>query len=629
FHNNNQNDIATETYITIPEDDLLDGVTNEDNYVFDAKQYEAYLTNVFMDWNVWANDTEDMKLAKRNWGKNLETLWGVEEEDQIVGKDGPYSKEDAEKLVDYFLDVYAPSRHATKNNLRSYEGFVITGPEYVSVFEGATGNEMDTQPMNFSREDDGMLWGDYAMNAIEPGNRCDRFLSGMAYLDGEHPYLIMARGYYTRSTITAYTLTKEGKLEKYWDIDSGWTEMTNPFNDGPHGFDGNDPVNGAFSGQGDHHMVSADVDGDGCQEIVYGGAIVDNDGTLYSSGKAALPDGTIAKYGHGDAVHVTDIDPDRPGLEIFSCFEGGAYAPFGTALRDAETNEPIFGIYTGKDTGRCMVGDILPGIRGLETWGAETKTANGQTFTSDTLGTNQSIRWAADMTTQIYTGNIVANIEGSKTTLLDASGTSSNNGTKGNAGLVADVFGDWREELIVRTTDNSGLRIYSSNEVTNHKLYTLMQDPQYRAAVATQQTGYNQPSYTSFYFASDTDWEYVPVTNKDHDSLINNQTETATVEQGDDEDKATLPSLPNADYSKTYNQSSWETLVDVTGVLNAKLSIIVDNAFDVSIVEKMINWKNALMEVSGMPIADFTECKNLFQTVADLDASLYTASSYN
>jgi len=125
-----------------------------------------------------------------------------------------------------------------------------------------------------------------------------------------------------------------------------------------------------------------------------------------------------------------------------------------------------------------------------------------------------SVKWAANMTTQIVNGGIDLTPtvdDWQRGTLLTADGTATNNGTKGNPSLVADIFGDWREELLLRTVDSSALRIYLSTEVTDRKLYTLMHDLQYRAEVARQQTTYNQPSYTSFYLASDIDWAKVPI----------------------------------------------------------------------------------------------------------------------
>ena len=369
------------------------------------------------------------------------------------------------------------------------------------------------------------MWGDYAMARIEPGNRVDRFLAGVAYLDGRRPSAVFARGYYTRSTLVAYRWDGR-RLAEDWYVDSGWTPMTNPFNDAPHGRDGTDPEFGTLTTQGFHSLSAADVDGDGRQEIVYGAATIDDDGSLLYSSFGVLPEGSAApgqrvRLGHGDAMHVTDIDPDRPGLEIFTVHEGATVAPYGMAMRDAATGEVLFGAYSGRDTGRGMVGDVLPDVRGIEAWasmpgGSEAlglHTAKGQVTPGPIPGTNQSIRWAADLTTQIVNGagDVTPTIDDwRRGTLLTADGTRTNNGTKGNPSLVADILGDWREELLVRTVDSAAIRIYLSTEVTTHKLYTLMHDPQYRVEVARQQTTYNQPSYPGFYLASDTDWARVP-----------------------------------------------------------------------------------------------------------------------
>lgn len=386
------------------------------------------------------------------------------------------------------------------------------------MFEGATGNELETIHYKPGRHDDGLMWGDYAMARVEPGNRVDRFLAGVAYLDGEKPSAIFARGYYTRTTLVAYDWNGKN-LEEIWYVDSGWTPMTNPFNDGPHGRDGTDPEFGSITTQGAHSLSTADVDEDGKQEIIYGGATIDHDGTLLYSSMDVMPPqsadpGAIARVGHGDALHVADIDPDRPGLEIFMVHEGGPWAPYGYALRDAKTGEVIYGGYTGRDTGRGMIGDVDPDQPGLETWAVGLWTADGERISTGAPGTNMNIKWAANMTTQIVngSGNATPTIDDwKKGRVLTAVGTRANNGTKGNPSLVADIFGDWREELLVRTADSSAIRIYLSTEVTDRKLYTLMHDAQYRTGIAWQNVTYNQPAYPSFYFASDIDWSKVPI----------------------------------------------------------------------------------------------------------------------
>jgi len=141
-------------------------------------------------------------------------------------------------------------------------------------------------------------------------------------------------------------------------------------------------------------------------------------------------------------------------------------------------------------------------------------TPTGDKITDAVPGTNQSVRWAADATTQIVNGSGTATPtidDWTRGTLLTATGTLTNNGTKGNPSLVADILGDWREELLVRTTDSTAIQIHFSTELTDRKLYTLMHDPHYRVEVARQNTTYNQPSYPSFYLASDMDWRRVPI----------------------------------------------------------------------------------------------------------------------
>lgn len=499
---NSDGSIKSEKYITMLKEDIQAGYSHEDDYRMSAEDYYNHMVKVFMGW------TEHEQVLNGNWPKTLEECFGIEKKYTY-----PLSESDAKALVDIFMDEYAPKR-STKNNLRDFEGFIVDGPEYLTIFSG-DGEEIETIPFKFGRVDDGLMWGDYAMPRIEPGNRVDRFLSGVAYLDGEHPYLIICRGYYTRATIVAYSFF-DRHLKEYWSIDSGWTIMNNPFKSNPHADKGNDPVFGILAGQGNHSLSTADVDGDGFQEIIYGAAVVDHDGSILYSSYGYLPDGkTYAKFGHGDAMHVANIDPDKPGLEIFNVFEGASAAPYGYALRDAETGEVIYGEYAEKDLGRCMIGDINPNVRGLQTWVTEVRSATGEVLSDKMLGTNQSIRWAADMSTQVLDGkNIFGGHHGvindnTHGIMLSPEGVATNNGTKGNPCLIADIFGDWREELLVRKDDNSAIRIFTNTEITNHKLFTLMHDIQYRTSVAWQNNCYNQPGYTKFYFASDTDWKYV------------------------------------------------------------------------------------------------------------------------
>ncbi len=499
-------DVSAESFITLPAADLADGVAHEDDYRLSAAGFADHLEGIFQGW-----DSQE-EVVQGQWPATIEEALGIEPR-----YDYPLNKADARELVDYFIDVYAPSR-SSNNKLRDFVGFILDGPEYLTVFDGETGAELKTIPYVPERDDDGLRWGDYAGARIEPGNRVDRFLAGVGYLDGQHPSAVFARGYYSRTVVAAFDWNGTD-LTQRWVADSGHRQLNNPFNNTSTMREGDDPVYAQLAGQGFHSLSVADVDADGKHEVVYGSATLDDDGSMLYSSYGVVPapspnQGDLRKLGHGDAMHVTDIDPARPGLEIFTVHENGTGAPYGYALRDAATGDVIYGEYTGRDTGRGMIGDLTSAVPGYETWATRLRAADGAEVSGRGPGTNMSIRWSADLRTQIVNGTgdsdvFIDDFEAGR--VFEATGARTNNGTKGTPSLVADVFGDWREELIVRTADSSALRIYFSTEVTDHKLYTLMHDPQYRVEVARQQTAYNQPSYTGFYLASDMDFAQVPL----------------------------------------------------------------------------------------------------------------------
>lgn len=496
--------IADDAYITLLPEDLEAGYGNDSNFVCSRAGYREHLGEVFRSW------PSHPMVKSGQWPDTLEQCWGIEKKYNY-----PLSEEDSLALADYFIKVYAPSRDE-KNKLDEFEGFIYEGPEYLTMFSG-DGYELQTIRFPAVREDDGLMWGDYAYKRIEPCNRVDRFLSGVAYLDGERPYLIICRGYYTRTVVTAYDFF-ENRFRETFCADSGYVPMENPFSDSgaEHNRAGTDPVYGRLAGQGNHSLSTADVDGDGCMEIIYGGAVIDHDGSLLYSSYDYRPDGVYTRLGHGDAMHVANINPDRPGLEIFNVFEGGKSVPYGFALRDAETGKVLFGEYAETDLGRCMIGKVDSKTRGLQVWVREMYDCRGNRLPSPVLGTNQNIKWAADLTTQVidgadylgpvHTGVINDTIHG---IMLKPEDTLTNNGSKGNPCLVADIFGDFREEILLRTKDDKAIRIYMNTELTNHKLFTLMHDTQYRCGVAWQNNCYNQPCYTKFYYADDMDFKDV------------------------------------------------------------------------------------------------------------------------
>jgi hypothetical protein len=500
---------ADTAYITLPETDVAAGVTHSDDYRLSAGGYHDHLASLIQGWS------EHPEVVNGDWPATVEEALGIP-----VTHDYPLSDESAVELADYFIDVYAPSR-SPRNLLRDFEGFILDGPEYLTVFDSVTGAELQTIPYKPGRGDDGLLWGDYAYPVIEPGNRVDRFVAGVAYLDGTHPSVVFARGYYTRMTMVAYDWDGES-LQERWFVDSVHVPMDNPFNDTPHGGEGSDPVYGEMTGQGFHSLSASDVDGDGRQEIVYGSATLDDDGSILYISYATLPEGSAApgiraKLGHGDGMYVTDIDPDRPGLEIFTVHENAANAPYGTALRDAATGEVIFGTYSGKDTGNGLVGDVRTDVPGLEVWASmpEGTAASGLlSAKGEILSTEKpdlvdaTIHFGAEPTTQTVSGDR----DGAKSIVDWERGTLlTEEDTAGNPPLVADILGDWREELLIHTADSTALRIFTSTEVTTHKLTTLMNDKQYRVEIARQSTVYNYPTQPGFYLASDTDWSTVPI----------------------------------------------------------------------------------------------------------------------
>jgi len=356
-------------------------------------------------------------------------------------------------------------------------GYILSGPEYLTVFEGATGKALAT--VNYIPPRGNVSsWGD------SYGNRVDRFLAAVAYLDGSRPSLIMCRGYYTKTWIVAWNW-RNGSLTEVWRFHTG--EINDGYRD-------------EYEGQGNHNLSIADVDNDGRDEIIYGAMAVDDDGSpMYST-----------RLGHGDAIHVTDIDPDRPGLEVWQCHEDTRRGA-GASLRDARTGQILLRVETSNDCGRALAADIDPNRKGLEVWaaaGVGLYDCKGNKISNNTPPINFAIWWDGDLLRELLDGvNIYKwdyNANTSRT-IFTASGCSSNNGTKATPCLSADILGDWREEVIFRTSDNRAIRIYISTIPTTYKFPTLMHNRQYRVSIACQNVGYNQPPHTSFYLGSGMD----------------------------------------------------------------------------------------------------------------------------
>ena len=434
-----------------PRDNSRKGVTGE-------TKLEAYRLDGTFLWRI-------------NLGKNIRE--GAHYTQFLVyDLDGDGKAEVICKTADGTVDGTGKVIGDPKADHRNADGYVLKGPEYLTVFDGATGRALATTnylPPRGKVSD----WGDGY------GNRVDRFLACIAYLDGERPSAIFCRGYYTRTVLVAWDW-RNGKLTRRWTFDS----------------DDGTPGNRAYRGQGDHSVSVADVDGDGKDDVIYGACCIGSDGKgLYSTG-----------LGHGDALHVGDMDPDRPGLEVFDIHERPRHKN-GVSFRDARTGKVLWG-KPSKDVGRGVAMDIDPRHRGYETWASGPGLRGVWNVKGEPISErkprscNFGVWWDGDLLREILDRTTITKWDWKNQTeraLLTASGCASNNSTKATPCLCADILGDWREEVIWRSADNKELRVYTTTIPTEHRLFTLMHDPQYRLSAAWQNVGYNQPTQPGFY----------------------------------------------------------------------------------------------------------------------------------
>ncbi|MFD6244735.1 rhamnogalacturonan lyase [Streptomyces roseolus] len=389
---------------------------------------------------------------------------------QVYDYDGDGRAEVAMKTADGTRDGTGTVIGDAAADHRNASGYVLSGPEFLTMFDGRTGKAMGTVDHVPAR---GTVssWGD------SYGNRVDRFLAGTAYLDGARPSLIMARGYYTRTVIAAWDW-RDGRFTRRWTFDTN--SSTN--------------VGKGYDGQGNHALATADVDGDGKDEVVYGAMTVDDNGAgLWTT-----------RLGHGDAGHVGDLDPSRPGLEYFKVSEDTSKP--GSWLADARTGRILWQTASGSDNGRGVAGDVYAGSPGAEAWSASDTTlrsATGAPLGREPSSANFLSWWDGDTVRELLDGTRIDKYgTAGDTRLLTGSGVSSNNTTKATPALSGDILGDWREEVVWRTSDNTALRVYSTPHPTGSRITTLLHDTQYRTALAWQNTAYNQPPHPSFFIGS-------------------------------------------------------------------------------------------------------------------------------
>lgn len=361
-------------------------------------------------------------------------------------------------------------------------GKIVNGPEYLTVFEGRTGKELDSKEYIPTRYPlDG--WGGVGGNCgnDNTGGRSDRFTAGVAFLDGKTPSPVMVRGWYGRTVVAAWTFTN-GALKHTWTFDSaapGWE---------------------TYSGMGNHSVTVADFDGDGCDEICVGAMTVDHDGKgLFTTGLR-----------HGDALHAGRFIPSRQGMQVFGVHENEGDNEIvkrtpAVAMFDGATGEIIWQDGLGQDAGRGVAADIDPRYDGAECWcniGGLRRGDTGEIISNRKPDScNFTIYWDADPLAELLDHVSISkwnwNAE-STDLLLKAERVVSNNGTKGNPCLSGDILGDWREEVIWPSEDQTELRIYSTTIPAVDRRATWMNDRQYRLAIAWQNVAYNQPPHPSF-----------------------------------------------------------------------------------------------------------------------------------
>lgn len=362
-------------------------------------------------------------------------------------------------------------------------GKILNGPEYLSVIDGISGAELARA--DYIPRGERSTWKDYWGD--DYGNRIDRFLMAVGHFGSQKgkASVVICRGYYKNFQIAAFDLDGTG-LKRRW-----------LFNTAPGYPD--------YRGQGNHNLAVGDVDSDGKDELVYGACCIDHDGTgLYTT-----------KLGHGDAMHLGKFDPSRPGLQIVSCHESPeSYGSNGTEFRDAASGKVLWGIPATVDVGRCMVADVDSETPGCEVWSSAcgdklwscegvqldkpipTAKAGGPSY-------NMGIWWSGSLNRQVLDGAIIQSYTDGR--LLSGSnfGVKSINGSKANPSFYGDIWGDWREEVILPSDDDSELRIFTTDFETEYRFRPLMDDHVYRLSAVHQNIGYNIPTHTGFYLGSD------------------------------------------------------------------------------------------------------------------------------
>ncbi len=385
--------------------------------------------------------------------------------------------------------------------------YVISTPEFLSVYDGMTGVELDRTDLKPDKEPLSE-WSYRYTDTPRLTKRASHYLFGLAYLDGVTPSVVFVRGAWDNVRAAAWHI-EDGKLKEDWICNT-------PNTDDP------DTIWGACN----HNLICADVDFDGKDEILSGPMAIDNDGKGLYAVKAYDNDGKPQKLGHGDAFDVAFMDPDYDGYLVWACHETKELLA-NIELHYARTGVMSWGYGKTKDTGRSRAGDIDPTHRGHEVWGSTetlpmgftgeplvdkwngipSRALDGTVTPDTTIPMNFKLYWDGDLLSELLDNITVSKYnweDKSVDTLMKADGCASNCGTKAVPCVCADMFGDWREEIVWKTEDEKEIRIYSTAIPTSYKIPTLMHDPYYRSCIVTQNSHYNQPANLSYYLGAET-----------------------------------------------------------------------------------------------------------------------------